>query len=186
MATYPSFETKRFVLRPLATGDAEAVFSFFSDPVTAAFTGREPYTKLEQGEKKVANDLQFIAEGSAFAWAITHRGDAGDRAIGVVSLFHFSRPNRDVEIGYVLSRAEWSAGVMTECMPPVLRFAFESLEVHRVDAHIDARNTASIRLVERCGFVREGALREKSRDVTGAFGDLVMYGLLDREWKATQ
>ena len=182
MPPFPNLETKRFVLRPLEQGDVDAVLSFYSDPQTAWFTGREPFTRLAQAEQKVGYDLDLIRAGTGFVWAVTRPGNPA-HAIGIACLFQWSRPNQHIELGYVLGRSEWGKGVMSEVVPAVIRYGFEALDVHRIDAHVDARNVASIRLLERCGFVHEGTRRERSRDALGQFGDLLCFGLLEREWR---
>ena len=62
-----------------------------------------------------------------------------------------------------------------------MRFAFEELGLRRIEADVDPRNEASIRLLERLGFQREGYLRERWL-VDQEINDTVFYGLLRREW----
>ena len=62
-------------------------------------------------------------------------------------------------------------------------FAFDVLGLRRLEADVDPRNTASLRLLERLGFVREGHLRERWI-LGGEIQDAVFYGLLRREWAA--
>jgi RimJ/RimL family protein N-acetyltransferase len=71
---------------------------------------------------------------------------------------------------------------MFEATSTLLRFAFEQLSLHRVEADVDPRNEASIRLLEKLGFQREGYLRERWL-VGEEINDTVFYGLLRREWR---
>ena len=73
---------------------------------------------------------------------------------------------------------------MSEATSTLLRFAFEELGLHRVEADVDPRNEASIRLLQRLGFQREGYLRERYF-VGEEISDTIFYGLLRREWTAT-
>jgi len=63
-----------------------------------------------------------------------------------------------------------------------LQWAFATLDLNRVQSGADTRNTASERVLEKLGFVREGTLREDCI-VNGEVSDSSVYGLLRREWK---
>jgi len=83
----------------------------------------------------------------------------------------------------VLGRKHWGAGYMLEAMRGLVRFAFEEMQLRRLEAEIDPRNAASAKLLERLGFVREGLLRQRW-DLKGEVTDSGLYGLLRAEWAA--
>ena len=102
--------------------------------------------------------------------------------LGHVSLFNFSPQSGRADIGYGLARARWGNGFMHEALSAVVDHAFGPLGLRRLEADIDPRNAASVRAVERLGFVREGLLRERWV-VAEEISDTVFMGLLAREWK---
>ena len=71
---------------------------------------------------------------------------------------------------------------MSSVLSVLLRFGFETLDLHRIEADVDPRNPASIRLLERLGFKKEGYRRE-SYILNGEIQDAVDYGLLKREFE---
>jgi RimJ/RimL family protein N-acetyltransferase len=71
---------------------------------------------------------------------------------------------------------------MHEALCAVVDYAFGPLGLRRLEADIDPRNDASIRAVERLGFVREGLLRERWV-VAEEISDTVFMGLLARDWQ---
>jgi len=71
---------------------------------------------------------------------------------------------------------------MREALQALLTYAFEVLDLRRIEADVDPRNTASIQILERLGFQREGFLRERW-EVNGEIQDALFYGLIRREWK---
>jgi ribosomal-protein-alanine N-acetyltransferase len=73
-------------------------------------------------------------------------------------------------------------GYATEAARVLLRWAFGTLDLNRVQAQTDTRNLASARVLEKLGFVREGTLREDCV-VNGEVSDSWVYGLLRREWQ---
>ena len=106
-----------------------------------------------------------------------------DRVVGTCTLFHMDRTHRRGEIGYALGEAAWGRGYMHEALSALLEYAFLQLGLHRLEADIDPRNHASIRAVERLGFVREGYLRERWQ-VGGEITDSLFLGLLRPDWDA--
>jgi ribosomal-protein-alanine N-acetyltransferase len=63
------------------------------------------------------------------------------------------------ELGYWLAEPFWGRGLMTEAVKQFTAWTFEHLEVHRIHASVFATNAASIRVLEKAGFQREGHLR---------------------------
>jgi ribosomal-protein-serine acetyltransferase len=61
-------------------------------------------------------------------------------------------------------------------------YGFESMGLHRITIRAAPGNTRSRAIPERLGFVQEGVLREAGR-VGEGYTDLVVYGVLDREWR---
>ena len=102
--------------------------------------------------------------------------------IGQCCLFKWNPTFRSAAIGYCLDDAAWGQGFATEAVGGVLRWAFDTLDLNRVQADLDTRNPASARVLEKCGFVHEGTLREDCI-VDGEVSDSWVYGLLRRQWK---
>jgi RimJ/RimL family protein N-acetyltransferase len=72
---------------------------------------------------------------------------------------------------------------MHEALLALLDFGFGELDLNRIEADIDPRNSTSARTLERLGFTREGYLRE--RWIVGdEVSDTALYGLLRREWRS--
>jgi RimJ/RimL family protein N-acetyltransferase len=101
--------------------------------------------------------------------------------VGTCTLARIDRQHRRAELGYALGRAHWGSGLAAEAVGAVIRYAFESLDLHRLEADVDPRNGPSLRLLERFGFRSEGLLRERYH-VAGEIQDAAIYGLLRSEW----
>ena len=85
-------------------------------------------------------------------------------------------------MGFCLAEAAWGHGYATEGARALLQWAFDTLDLNRVQAEADTRNAASARVLEKLGFVREGTLREDCV-VNGDVSDSWVYGLIRREWR---
>ncbi len=74
-------------------------------------------------------------------------------------------------------------GYMTEALVGMLDYMYGNLELNRVQALVDPRNEASLRLIEKQGFQRDGLLRSYEYE-RGAYVDLYMLSLLREEWES--
>lgn len=176
-----TLHTPRLLLRPLAPADSDALFAMRSDPRVQRYGSHAPWTERAIAVAYIERNVQAMAEGAHAQFAIERREDG--RVVGTCTLYRLDAQSRRADCGYVLLPAEWGKGYATEAMSALLDWGFEALALHRVEADIDPRNTASAKLLERLGFAREGHLRERWI-VEGEISDSWLYGLLAREWQA--
>lgn len=177
----PTLSTERVVLRHPRSSDAGRVLAIFGDPVAMRYWSHEPLPDLDAAQRYLADIDAGFADRSLLQWALTQRGD--DRLVGTVTLCRISPRNRRCEVGYMLDPACWGRGLASEAVHRVLRFAFEVLGAHRIEADLDPRNEASARLLQRLGFRQEGLLRQRWFTY-GAFSDSALFGLLRSELTA--
>ena len=119
-------------------------------------------------------------EGTGARVAIDRVADGA--FIGWCSLSRWNPDYRSASLGYVLTLRRGATGYATEAAHAVLRWAFDTLDLNRVQAETDTRNAASARVLEKLGFVREGTLREDCV-VSDDVSDSWVFGLLRREWR---
>jgi len=152
-----TFVTARLSARPPRSEDAEAVFAAYaSDPEVTRYLAWRYYTEIEPLRiflRGVVHTWETGA-GGHYAWLLCLRGtDAPIGSIGVGFDQH------GVAVGYVLGRAHWGRGLMTEALRYVSAWTLAQPPVFRVWAFCDAANAASARVMEKTGWVREGLLR---------------------------
>lgn len=174
--------TLRLELRRTRPADAPALFAIFSDPKVMRYWSEPPWTTIEQAECAVERDLQAFEAGQALRLAIERIQDR--TLIGQCTLYSFASGCRRAEIGYSLAASAWGQGYMHEALCELVRYAFEVLDLNRIEADIDPRNLASEKSLLRLGFVQEGLLRERWI-VSGEVSDTGFYGLLRTEWAAS-
>lgn len=102
--------------------------------------------------------------------------------IGSVNLKNINLADRNAEVEYWLDDRYWRKGIASECLVPVLKHAFLEMKLVRVYAVVHAKNIASIRLLEKCGFIKEGTWR-KATFMDNEWSDVHAYGLLREEFE---
>jgi glyoxylase I family protein len=171
----PVIKTERLTLRPVRISDAQALLPTFTDAEAMQYWSHGPISSLRDMQGILARNMppQNRAEGS---FAITH-GD--DRAIGCLNFY--SERDAMSGMGYILERAAWGKGFVAEAVRGALVHGFTRLKLHRIWLEIDPRNAASVRIAEKCGFMREGFAR-KSFFMNGEYQDSVFYAMLHEDW----
>jgi RimJ/RimL family protein N-acetyltransferase len=177
---FPVLTTERLVLREVVDRDVDAVFEMESDPVAMRYWSKPPMKDVSEARAAVERAKGYFPARVGLRWSIARAAD--DWMIGHVSVFSFSEQSGRAEIGYGLARAHWGQGFMHEALAAVIDYAFGPLGLRRLEADTDPRNEASLRALERLGFVREGLLRERWQ-VGEEISDTVLLGLLAREWR---
>ncbi len=174
----PELAGEHIHLRRFLQSDLDAFYAMHSDPQVMRYWSFPAWTDPSQASDYFASALSGCDAQSMLCWVIALNGN--DRLIGAVTLHAIDREQGRAEIGYALQSAHWGHGYAQDALRRVLTHAFHVLQLRRIEADIDPRNSASCRLVERVGFVREGLLRARW-DVAGEICDSAIYGLLAQD-----
>jgi ribosomal-protein-alanine N-acetyltransferase len=149
------FLTMLLVLRPIAAADAGAIFARYAqDAAVTRFLTWRPHRSRVETDAYVAHCLATPPD-VARTYVVTDRQD--DAVRGAFDL-RCAEGHR-LEFGYVLARACWGQGLMTEVLTEVAGWALAQPAVFRIGAVCDVENVASARVMEKAGLVREGTLR---------------------------
>lgn len=178
-SSVPSLETSRLLLRPLSADDVDFVFEHFADPdVNRYLLDEESLTTHAQAQAIV--DF-YLAPGtkSYNRWIIVRKLD--QLPIGTCGFHRWHAAHHRSELGYDLAKSSWKQGVMTEALSVVLQYGFEHMQLNRIEAFVYPDNDASIRLLERLGFCKEGLLRQCFRQGS-VYYDHWLMALLKSDW----
>ena len=173
--------TERLVLRRFVAGDLDDYHAYHSLPETARFLPGEAksYTKSMESVGKYANFV-FEKEGDWICLAIEAADSPG--LLGEVVLKWMPGCGQ-AEIGWSLAPEARGKGIAMEAAEALLNLGFEELHFHRIDAKLDALNTASAALCERLGMRRESTQVDKWH-YKGQWATEVVYAILEQEWKS--
>lgn len=149
------FQTERLLLRAPRKEDARVLFdSYTQDIEVARYMVWRPHASIAQTEAFVAECIHAWDNGLRKPYVLALRG-GGHHAIGMLEARILGHV---VDIGYVLAREHWGAGLMPEAVRALTELALSRPGLFRVQASCDIDNRPSARTLEKSGFVREGRL----------------------------
>ncbi|MEV7325431.1 GNAT family protein [Streptomyces sp. NPDC093970] len=178
----PVLHTARLRLRPFTGADAAPLYALHSSAHVLRYWDSPPWTEPARAQRFIETCRTIEEEGTGARLAVDRVSDGA--FIGWCGLTGWNPGYRSASLGYVFEAAAWGNGYATETAHAVLRWAFDTLDLNRVQAETDTRNVGSARVLEKLGFVREGTLREDCV-VNGDVSDSWVFGLLRREWHPT-
>lgn len=154
----PTLTTHRLILRPMRVSDAEDMFRYASRRDVTEYLLWSPHPSRQYTEDYLRYLQRRYALGEFYDWAVVEK-ESG-RMIGTCGFTRFDFPHNAGEIGYVLAPDCHGRGLGTEAARRVLRFGFEELELHRIEAKFMRGNDASLRVMEKLGMTLEGYRRD--------------------------
>jgi [ribosomal protein S5]-alanine N-acetyltransferase len=178
----PVLAGDRVVLRELRTSDAASLFAMLNTEEVSRFISPPP-TTVEGFERFIAWTHRQWSDGTYACFAVTVKGF--DTAIGIFQVRALGSDFETAEWGFAIGSPFWGTGAFKEGAELVLRFAFESLGVHRLEARASIKNGRGNGALLKLGAVQECVLR-KSFLRHGEYHDQALFTILDADWRATR
>jgi RimJ/RimL family protein N-acetyltransferase len=171
-------ETSRLRLRPPEPEDLTALHAIMSDEGVARWLYWEPRS-VEQVSR--ALDRQINQDRTKELALVAELSETGE-LVGHLTLSLGEPEHRQAEIGFTFHPDHQGRGYATEASQAVVRLAFETYDLHRLEGRLEVRNIASARVLEKLGMHREATLVENEW-VKGEWQSEAIYALLAREWR---
>lgn len=177
---HPRLVSERLRLRPFVADDAEELAALAGTPEIAdtMLEWPQPFS-VANARSTIAAQAALYQASRAIHLAIERRDRAG--LLGGIDLSALDNPHRCAELRFWISEPEWGHGFATEAARGVLRFGFDELRLHRIDAMHLVRSEAAGAVLRKVGMRREGILRERVRK-SGRFEDVALCAILAAEW----
>jgi len=154
-SSIPDLVTERLRLRAPLPGDAAAILALIGDPEVTRYINVVTIATLGEAHAVLERLDQRYAARDMIRWAIELVEH--NEMIGTVGLLRFDFEHRHAELGYDLARRWWGRGITTEAAGAVIRYGFSVLGLHRIEAGVLPENDASVRVLQKLGFLEEGA-----------------------------
>ena len=156
--------TSRLILRSARPDDLDAMHAVLSDPRATLWWSTPPHETLDQTRTWLDG---MIANGPDHPDFVV---ELDGRVIGKAGFWNLP------DVGYILHPDCWGQGLAAEAVSAAIDYVFRTCDVETLTADVDPENAASIRLLERLGFVRTGS-GERTLNVGGVWKDSLFYAL---------
>lgn len=177
--------TPRAVVRRFRESDGDALYELFQNN-HSRLSDHFPDTLHQVKEK---TEAEFFVRKKLAAWLLQEEFCFGvwenenARLIGYVSLFNVDWHIPEGRLTFFIDKEYSNRGIMTEVLLYVTRFAFEQLRLERIYMRTAQDNYAAQRLARKCGYRREGDLRNAYRKQSGELLDLMLIALTRAEYE---
>ena len=151
--------TDRLILRPLRAEDARPFIRMYND--------RRMWSHLPEGvwrkggRKAIQAWRRRNRAKQAYHFIIRTRGE--DDFVGEIAIHSIHWGSRHGELGYHIERSQWGRGYATEASLALVRWSFDRARLHRLEAVVSEGNAASVRVLRKLGFRKEGRRSERIR-----------------------
>lgn len=167
-------------LRQVTHHDAADYLAYLADPDVNRYVPKEclPRT-MADAINEVQYNLDLFRYKRSIFWVIARHSD--HKLIGSCGFNYWNRDHARAEISYDLAKSYWGKGLMTQAVQAILGFGFVQMGLNRIEATATPTNLASLNVLKKVGFKKEGTLREQKL-LHGKFHDAVILSLLKSEY----
>lgn len=173
---FPNLETERLLLRRVDSNDINEIFTLRSNPETMKYIPRPLLKTDEDALEHIAIIDSKIDSNEGINWAITLKDNP--KLIGIIGHYRIKPEYYRAELGYMLLPEYHRKGIVSEAVREVVKYGFQVMNLHSLEAVIDPKNHASAKVLEKNGFVKEAHFKEYVF-FEGRFLDSVIYSILN-------
>lgn len=176
-----TIETERLILRKFSYQDNDNMRkNWISDGRLQSLYGEPAYTTQEEAKQLLDKYISSYINPLYFRWAVIEKDN--NECIGQIAYFLVDKNNMFAEIEYCIGADFQNKGFATEATKAVIEYGFEKINLHKIQISHKAINNSSRRVIEKCGFVFEGTLRDYFYN-NGKFTDRLYYSILKSEFE---
>lgn len=147
---FPILTSERLTLRQLSAKDDSAIFALRSDTEINKYLGRQASRTIEDAITFINNINDNIKRNDSIYWAITLTNSK--IFVGTICLFDYTNEKNKCEIGYELLTNFQGQGIMQEATTKVIDYAFQTMQLKKIEAFTHNDNLSSIKLLTKLDF----------------------------------
>jgi ribosomal-protein-alanine N-acetyltransferase len=173
-------ETKRLFLRPFKYSDDDDMLKhWISDPKIQSMLSEPIYSTKEEVKGLLDKYISSYQNNDYYRWAIVEKDSFV--CIGQIAIFLVNDKNHWCEIEYCIGSQFHRKGYATEAIKSIIKFGFENINFHKIQVCHKENNIPSNGVIQKCGFVYEGTLRDYFY-MDGKYVNRCFYSMLKSEW----
>ncbi|MEK5231935.1 GNAT family protein [Lysinibacillus sp. FSL K6-0232] len=176
---FPTLATERLILRKGIVDDCQDILALYADENVVKYLPLTLFTATEDAIAELNWYDKIFREQTGLRWVIEEAKTK--KVIGTCGYLNYEKVHNRIEIGYDLNPEYWGKGLMQEALSNIIHFAFTAMEINKIEAKIEPENIASIKLLEKLRFAKEGVLRQHEFE-KGKYVDLAIFSILKNEY----
>lgn len=173
-------ETDRLVLRRTVKSDIDEFFFIQLNPNIRRYLGTNRLGDDLEKNRKYFNEEKYN-ELNYYRWTIVRKED--NKILGCIYLNIHDEKARTAGIDYWIREDAWGNGYTTEASRKILNFAFDTLNINRIESCGGKDNPGTYKVMEKIGLKYEGERKEGIFYYYGGLENLVLYGITKEEYK---
>ncbi|MBQ8322007.1 MAG: GNAT family N-acetyltransferase [Clostridia bacterium] len=173
----PILITERLKLRKFGKSDLFDVYKYARSPSVTKYLLWSPHPSIDHTKKYLSFIEKKYLRGEFYDWGIEYKGEM----IGTVGFTRLNCEDNEGEVGFVLREDKWGMGLASEAAEAVIRFGFEVLGLHRIEARCMEENEQSASVLIKCKMKYEGTLRE-AVFTKGLYVNVKVFSIIDKEY----
>lgn len=184
-STWPFLKCEKVTLSQITETDTDALWQILSDDENFQFNPNAASISKSETAIKIQQFHYLFKEKRSVTLGI-FSNDRLNRLIGTFDMFDFIPKVNQLSVSFMLNRDFSGRGYATAALNCVTDYLFNYIKANRIQAYIMPNNLRSQRLLERCGFVKEGTIREGFIWPDKGLIDLDLYAMLPYDFKQHQ
>jgi len=172
---FPDLGTERLFLRQLELKDAEVILRLRSKPDMLTYIEMYKLITLDDAKEMITLNNKKFSEGKGLIWGVEHK--ATKNLIGYLGYHTIVPKNFQAEVCYLILPEYWNQGLITEAMNCITSFAFNELNLNRLDSVIMYGNNNSVKVAINAGYKKEAHFRQNVYH-DGKFYDYLVYAMI--------
>jgi len=178
---FPELETERCILSLITKKNLKDVFKLYSNPEIMKYMQIKPLERKEEALSLIYGWNNLLNENNGIRWGMFLKANPGI-LIGTIALHYWKKSSNCIELGADLLKDYWGKGFAYECTRSAIDFAYNKLEINRIELRCNPNNIAAIKIAEKFGFNFEGTLREYVYIEGRGYDDESVFSVLKKEY----
>jgi len=176
--SFPEFESERLLFRKILLSDAKDLFLIRTSDDVMKFMDVTRFESIGDAEKWVHSVSESYDKEAGIMWGLVEK--LSNSFVGYFGFWRMIPEHCRAEIGYALKPEFWGKGYMYETINRMVRFGFDEMNLHSIEANVNPANKKSKRVLEKIGFKKEAYFRENYL-FNNKFLDSIIYSLLEKD-----
>lgn len=173
-----TLETNRLLLTGFSPEDIKHIFDHLPKPAIKEILGHRSEEEYQKEEQKHKNG--YSSYNRSFMLFLLTDKESGT-IIGRCGLHNWNKEHQRAEIGYIMEDDHFKRkGLMSEAVKTIINYGFRELQLNRIEALVEVSNVASIKILEKNNFNREGLLKQHVY-IANTFSDTILLAVLRGE-----